>query len=234
MPLRPFLILDCYFDEKGSAPNFCALLGDEPREVVRAVRDPLPGDLSPYRGILISGSRANLPDPEPWMEPLLELIRQGQASEIPIMGICFGHQAIAVALRGPDAVRRAPCSELGWETIRVLSSNRILANLAPQFTCFVSHFDEVTPGLPGLEVFARSDRCEVQAYQVQGSPIWGMQFHPEMDPLESEALVRSNLKRHETLAKDPEQILGERTDGRSLGAVILKNFIEFCTARTSA
>mgnify|MGYP002630878159 CR=1 FL=1 len=229
MSAQPFLILDCYFDEKGAAPNFCALLGDEPRVVVRAVTEELPQDLDAYRGILVSGSKANLPSPEPWMDPLLDLIRGAQRTQKPLLGICFGHQAIAVALGGPLAVRQAPTSELGWEEIRTLAGNPILEGLPERFRCFVSHFDEVTPGTPGLSPLARSERCAIQAYQVAGSPIWGMQFHPEMDPLESETLVRNNLARHTSLQGTPDQVLNGRVDGRHLGRIVMKNFIRLAS-----
>ena len=229
MSARPFLVLDCYFDEKGSAPNFCALLGDEPRVVLRAVREELPKDLSAYRGILVSGSKANLPDPEPWMDPLLELIQSARDLNKPLLGICFGHQAIAAALHGLEAVRRAPTSELGWEEIAVLGENPIFAGVPERFRCFVSHFDEVTPGLPGFSLLASSDRCEVQAFQVADKPMWGMQFHPEMDPEESETLVRTNLVRHTSLQGTPEEVLESRLDGRYLGQIIMSNFVRAAT-----
>jgi GMP synthase (glutamine-hydrolysing) len=140
--------------------------------------------------------------------------------------VCFGHQAIAAALGGPQAVRRAPRGELGWETIRIDRPNPIVRGLPTEFTCFASHFDEVSPGGEGVEVFASSERCPVQAVQVEGRPIWSMQFHPEMDPDESEALVRSNLARHESLGDDPEEVLSTRVDSRHLGEVIFANFLE--------
>jgi len=224
---RPHLILDCYYDETGSAPNFRALLGGAPSTTVRVVYEPLPTDLDQFGAIFLTGSKANLPapEPEPWMHPLLELIRRIHAEERPLLGICFGHQAIAAALGGLEAVRRAPRSELGWETIRVERANPLLEGLPEEFTCFVSHFDEVSPDLQGVEVFASSERCPVQAFQVHDRPIWSMQFHPEMDPDESETLVRSNLARHETLGDDPEAVLATRRDSRDLGEVIFANFL---------
>ncbi len=66
----PFLILDCYYDEKGATPNFRALLNGASSVAVRLVREPAPQDLGKYRGILITGSKANIPAPEPWMENL--------------------------------------------------------------------------------------------------------------------------------------------------------------------
>jgi GMP synthase (glutamine-hydrolysing) len=226
----PYLILDCYFDERGAAPNIRHLLGEAESETIRAVWDPIPGELDSYSGVIITGSKACLSSPEPWMGPLLEKIREIRSIEMPLLGLCFGHQAIAAALHGEAGVRLAPRGELGWESISVLSSNPILEGLPAEFTCFLSHFDEVTPGLPGMDVIARSSRCEVQAYQISGEPIWGLQFHPEMDPEECEILVKRNLERHESLGNDHEEILANRRDGRDLGALIFSSFMRFCTA----
>lgn len=231
MTERPHLILDCYYDEKGSAPNFRALLGGAPSTTVRVVYEPLPTDLDQFGAIFLTGSKANLPAPEPWMHPLLELIRRVRAEERSMLGICFGHQAIAAALGGLEAVRPAPRSELGWETIRVDRANPLMEGLAEEFTCFVSHFDEVSPSLQGVEVFASSECCPVQGFQVLERPIWSMQFHPEMDPDESEMLVRSNLARHASLGNDPEEVLATRRDSRDLGAVIFRNFLRLHAER---
>lgn len=228
MSKRPFLILDCYYDEVGAAPNFRALLGEESSRVVRVVREALPGKLTDFRGILITGSKGSLTDPEPWMERLLGYLRRGMEEEIPILGICFGHQAIAVAVAGGQAVRKAPRSELGWETIRIHGDDPLLHTLPRNFTCFVSHFDEVTPGTPGFRVLASSDRCKVEGLKVQDRPVWGLQFHPEMDPLESETLVRTNLMKHATLGNSVERVLSGHTDARELGRRIFQNFIERC------
>lgn len=231
MPPRPHLIVDCYYDEKGAAPNFRALLGGAPSHTVRAVYEPLPTNLDEYGAVFLTGSRAILAEPEPWMDGLLQLIRRVHDEGRPMLGICFGHQAIATALGGPQAVRRAPRGELGWETIRIDRPNPLTRGLDDEFTCFASHFDEVAPGLPGVEVFASSERCAVQAFQVLDRPIWSMQFHPEMDPDESEALVRSNLARHATLGDDPEAVLATRLDGRHLGEVLFANFLELAAPR---
>ena len=221
----PYLILDCYYDEKGAAPNFLDLIGDRPTKVVRCVTEEPPAQLDGFAGLFITGSKASLLEPEPWMQAVVGLCRQAAEGGLPTLGICFGHQLIAEALAGPGAVRVAPRSELGWESIRRTAENPLLEGLEPELVCFVSHFDEVTPGKGRLEVLASSERCPVQAYQVKDVPIWGIQFHPEMDPAESETLVRTNLARHRGLEQDPEAVLARRLDGRKLGSRIFANFL---------
>lgn len=221
----PYLILDCYYDDRGGYPNFLALLGERQARVVRCVFEKPPADLSEYSGIFITGSKGSLTAPEPWMDDLLAAIRRAYGEGIPMLGVCFGHQAIARALLGKQGIRPSPKSELGWVDIERTGEDSVLSALPQSFRCFVSHFDEVTPGVPELRVLARSERCPVEAFQVGTTPTWGVQFHPEMDPKESETLVRNNLSRHPGLLQDVERTLAERRDGRGLGLALFGNFL---------
>ncbi len=233
----PYLLLDCYYDERGAAPNFLALLEDHEVRIARCVFEAPPADLSAYAGLLISGSKGSLTSPEPWMAAVLETIRGAHELGLPTLGVCFGHQAIARALFGKQAVRPALQSELGWVEITQVAENPLLEGLPQRFTCFVSHFDEVTPGNPELHVFASSERCPVEGYQVGKTPTWGVQFHPEMDPHESEMLVRNNLARHVGLSHDVAATLATSCDGRHLGAQIFASFLRLaeksCGATTA-
>ncbi|MCB9915665.1 MAG: type 1 glutamine amidotransferase [Planctomycetes bacterium] len=222
----PYLVLDCYYDERGAAPNFLALLGEREAHVVRCVYEAPPAEPRGYAGVLVSGSKGSLTTPEPWMPPLLDTLGAVHAAGLPMLGICFGHQAIARALLGPAAVRPAERTELGWVELELTESVELTEGLPRTFTCFASHFDEVTPGAAELAVFCRSERCPVEGYRVRGSDTWGLQFHPEMDPLESETLVRSNLARHVQLPQDVEATLARAADGRWLGRQVFANFLE--------
>ncbi|MED6334829.1 MAG: type 1 glutamine amidotransferase [Planctomycetota bacterium] len=223
---RPYLIVDSYLDELGAAQNLVPLLGDRPSIVVRAAFESVPRKAAEYAGILLTGSAASILDPLPWIEPVLALLRDAAERDVPVFGICFGHQAIARALYGPAAVRSAPLSEIGWTEIELLGDDPLLEGIERRFVCFVSHFDEVTPGVEGLELLARSERCPMQGFRVTGKPIWAVQFHPEMPPEESERLLRRNLARHAYRGEDPEPILADATDRRNLGRRLVARFLE--------
>ena len=62
-----------------------------------------------FDGVIITGSPASVHSDAPWVTRLLELIRDLHAARAPILGVCFGHHAIATALGG--AVARNPG---GW------------------------------------------------------------------------------------------------------------------------
>ena len=57
-------------------------------------------DVQDFDGFIISGSRSSVNDPKLWIEELLNLIRRIIEREVPLVGLCFGHQAIAKSLGG--------------------------------------------------------------------------------------------------------------------------------------
>ncbi len=224
--MSKLLIIDCYLDEVGAAPNFVALVPGHQTETVRAVFDPIPSKLEDYDGILITGSAASAVEAPPWLEPIEETIRKAAEMDLPILGVCFGHQIIPRALFGPDSVWRSPTSELGWHEIEVHAPNPLFDGVPEHFECFVSHFDEVRwPAHEQLQIFARSERCAVHAYQVRGKRIFGIQFHPEMPLEESKTLVHKNLRKHSYIKSSPDEMIARATKPNGLGTTIFSNFL---------
>jgi GMP synthase-like glutamine amidotransferase len=106
-----------------------------------------------------------------WVEPELAFLRSAHEAGVPVLGICFGGQALAAALGG--AVVRAERSEIGWVTIR--TENPDLVEAGPWFQW---HHDKwVSP--PGARVLAATSVCE-QAFVIGHS--LAVQFHPELTP----------------------------------------------------
>jgi GMP synthase (glutamine-hydrolysing) len=116
------------------------------------------------------------------------VIRDG----LPLLGICYGHQMIARALVGDGACRRAAVPEFGFKTLRLVENP--LFDEIETLTPVHSHYDEVT-GLPPdrFEIIASTDQCAVQAFQVRQQPVWGVQFHPELDERSGRKMLERNL-----------------------------------------
>ena len=77
--------------------------------IVYVKDNEFPERVRDYDGYVITGSPATVTDDRPWIRRLLGLIREIDAERIPLAGVCFGHQAIALALGGE--VERA---KQGW------------------------------------------------------------------------------------------------------------------------
>ena len=97
---------------------------------------------------------------------------------IPIFGICYGFQVMAVALGG--AVSQTGKSEFGRTETKVLQSTKIFAKLPAQQEVWMSHGDAVTSAPSGFIVCATTADTPIAAFENATGEIAGVQFHPEV------------------------------------------------------
>jgi len=103
-------------------------------------------------------------------------------ADFPILGICVGHQFIAMqsgAKAGP-----AEIPEYGKAELVVEEENDLFRGLPKRFTIWESHNDEIKE-LPDVFIrLAYSDDCKYQAIKHRKKPLYGVQFHPEVEHTE--------------------------------------------------
>ena len=99
--------------------------------------------------------------------------------DIPILGICAGHQHMAIHLGGKAAPSTTP--EFGKTLINVLDEDDLFKGLPETFVAWESHNDEVTVLPTGFKLLASSDTCKVQAMRHETRPLFGLKFHPEVE-----------------------------------------------------
>ncbi len=196
------LILDNNIDQPwGLCGDFRRYL--EGQTVVRrAPQGDLPLNLEPYTHVILSGSRTCILDSSPWVGELMGLVRKIIDAGTPILGVCYGHQIIARSFGGDPAVRISPTPEFGWVEIEQNAPNPILEGLPKKFYSFQSHFEEVQKAPPGFVVTATSPRCAIQAYYVDGKPVYGVQFHPERNATEGQLSIDSKKLTKPPVSKD--------------------------------
>ena len=109
----------------------------------------------------------------------VELVKYCAEKKIPLLGVCLGHQVIAVAYGA--TVSRAPELLHGKTSVVSHSSNSVLENIPTPFTATRYHSLAIEKDtLPAeLEITGQTESGVVMAIQHKSLPICGVQFHPE-------------------------------------------------------
>ena len=98
---------------------------------------------------------------------------------IPVLGFCYGQQAMAVALGG--AVGHTDKGEYGPAKItRAGSDSRLLADTPHEQTVWMSHRDAVTEVPDGFVITSHTDICPVASMEDAERGLYATQFHPEV------------------------------------------------------
>ncbi len=154
---------------------------DDYRCVAVYMGDKLPPPTE-VKSVVITGAGVMVNDTASWITECTEWLARAVKAQIPILGICFGHQLLAQAIGG--RVDKNPRGlEVGSITIhltREASRDRLFNHMPDQFTANVSHTQSVLELPEGARLLAHSKREPVQAFGY-GEQIWGVQFHPEFD-----------------------------------------------------
>ena len=151
----------------------------------RASAGEFPENLDQYSHIFLTGSTASVLDNSDWIRAEQELVRTAVDLGKVMVGSCFGHQIMARALFGDDAVRKRPGLDVGWPAIEILADDALLGEAGSKIYGYVFHYDEVCRiDEKRASVIARSDACEILAFKLKDKPVWGIQPHFEMGIVE--------------------------------------------------
>ncbi|MFT8636664.1 MAG: type 1 glutamine amidotransferase [Pseudoclavibacter sp.] len=138
---------------------------------------PDPGDVSRLAGLVILGGpmAADETVRYPGLQREADLGLAAVQEDIPVLGVCLGHQIVGRALGGE--FRPASAHELGVLDVDVVGSDPLLP-AGGTIPAMLWHHDQI--GLPpGATLLARNGRVPVQAFRC-GSAV-GVQFHIELD-----------------------------------------------------
>ena len=146
-----------------------------------------PHNLDAYDFYITTGSKAGAYQDIPWIKQLIRFVQRLDNQRKKLIGICFGHQIIAMARQG--LVEKSP---KGWGV--GVASNRVIAHPkwmkepADELNIIVSHQDQISRLADDAQVIASSDFCPYFVVQ-WGDHFLSIQGHPEWLPDYSRTLM---------------------------------------------
>ncbi|KAL3427264.1 GMP synthase [Phlyctema vagabunda] len=180
--------------------------------------------LSSIDAILISGSRFNSFDDDPWILKLVDFVKQVLAQDrVRIVGICFGHQIVGRAL-GAKVAR----SDKGWEiSVTAIDLTKRGQEIFGKTSLALHqmHHDIVYNYPEGVEELAYTDKCAVQGMYASKRFIT-VQGHPEF----TEQIVRELLTARHASGVFNDELFNDamgRVDKNQDGVVVAQAFLKF-------
>jgi GMP synthase (glutamine-hydrolysing) len=139
--------------------------------------------------------------------PLTEVALRWIEAGRPLFGSCWGHHFLARALGG-RVVEDLEREEVGTFDIQLTEAGRadpIFRDVPHSFTAQLGHHDRVFARPAGFEELAYSSRCRNQVLRMSGKPVYGTQFHCELD----EVRIRERLAMYQEEYVDPGRTIAQ-------------------------
>jgi GMP synthase (glutamine-hydrolysing) len=178
-----------------------------------------------FDAAVITGSRASVYWDEPWIAPLKAWVREAAERELPLLGICYGHQLLAAALGG--TVEAMDEYEIGYREV-THDGSALLEGIESPMTVFTTHSDAVTELPPDAAAFA-SNEYGNHGFRVGNA--FGVQFHPEYDARMAEAVTRAKDLPEERIEGVLDGITEENSAAAREAKALFTNFTAFVRER---
>jgi GMP synthase (glutamine-hydrolysing) len=98
--------------------------------------------------------------------------------DVPVLGICLGHQLIAKSFGGE--VSTSNTESYAQIEIDILKNNKLFSGISSPMKVWSSHKDEVKTLPSDFEILAKSNICSIEVIKHKKRDIYGIQFHPEV------------------------------------------------------
>ena len=135
--------------------------------------DTNPAEYADAKGIILSGGPKSTiaEDAVPYDHRLF-------ATTVPMLGLCYGHQLIALHFGGK--VTKGKTKEYGQADVTLTKPDMLFAGLAKKQRVWMSHWDVVAATPPAFVAIGQTDDCPIAVMRHTTKPIWSCQFHLEV------------------------------------------------------
>ena len=137
----------------------------------------IPQDVNEQDAFMITGSPLSVLDKHIFTDDLYAFIRLCDQAKKPLLGACFGHQAIAVALGG-KVERSSNGYNVGIESTQFHSTRPWMTPEASSVPMYVFHEDQVVELPEGCDLLGSTDHCKIASF-AKDDHIFTTQAHPE-------------------------------------------------------
>ncbi len=188
---------------------------------VKVQSDPLDANMLNHADVVMIGGAGeySATGSYPWMQATLDLIRRMADRGIPVFGSCWGHQVIARALGG-RVIHDSDLAEIGCGPMMLTEAGKkdpVFGNFPERFLANMGHHDRVSELPPGAVELVVSETQGNQAFRMGDAPIYGTQFHSELDARRMRERFRVYRKNYPELADEEtfqalQETLAETTE----------------------
>jgi GMP synthase (glutamine-hydrolysing) len=138
-----------------------------------------------YQGIILSGAPKLITEMD--LKDILSAFSWLKQTEIPILGICFGHQIIGILFGSFGSKMK---EDRDWQEIETFEDSRLFKNLPSTFKMMEDHCETISIP-PKFILLGSSDACVNEAMKHPFKDIYGVQFHPENSGNYGYTLIRN-------------------------------------------
>lgn len=178
-------------------------------------------DLTDALAVIVTGSALSVTEALPWKERVSACLRTLVQANVPLLGICFGHQLLGYALGGQ--VRLNPNGrEIGTVTLARVEDDEV-CGARGSVLVNSTHLDSVVTLPPSARVLGYTQQ-EPHAAVRFGPSAWGVQYHPELDAMVMRCYFR--VRREQLLTEGLDVEASERAVADAPeGARVIERFL---------
>lgn len=156
--------------------------------------------LEGYDAVMIggSGNYSCVENRTDWFRDACRALELILERDVPLFASCWGIQALGHVL-GVPVIHDKPNREVGTFPIHLTEeamTDPVFAGLPRTFPAQLGHEDRLAHTPPGATLLAWSDRTPVQAFRLDGRPVYATQFHPELNREENLERLQNYRKKY--------------------------------------